>query len=81
MALSPTISPCDHSSSRSPRFVPQSSKQHRKSRALVLVSAINSQFTANSSTRDRTILIPSPLRATGSNPSGKAGPSLETDSA
>jgi hypothetical protein len=41
------MSPCDHSSSRSPRFVPESSKQHRKSRALVLVSAINSRFTAN----------------------------------
>ena len=33
------------------------------------------------STRDRTILIPSPLQAAGSNPSGKAGPSLATDSA
>jgi len=33
------------------------------------------------STKDRTILIPSPLQAAGSNPSGKTGPSLETDSA
>ena len=33
------------------------------------------------STKDRIILIPSPLQAAGSNPSGKAGPSLETDSA
>lgn len=33
------------------------------------------------STRERTILIPSPLPAAGSNPSGKSGPSLQTDSA
>ncbi len=31
-------------------------------------------------TRDRIILIPSPLPAVGSNASGKAGPSLATDS-
>jgi hypothetical protein len=33
------------------------------------------------STKDRIIIIPSPLQAAGSNPSGKTWPSLETDSA
>jgi hypothetical protein len=32
-------------------------------------------------TRDRIIFMPSPLQAAGSKPSGRAGPSLETDSA
>ena len=69
------ISPCHHSSSRN-----QENNTVNRAPWLLSPRPIRNSPPMRS-TKDRTILIPNPLRAAGSNPSGKAGPSLETDSA
>ena len=56
-------------------------KQHGESRALAVVASTEPQLTADLVCKRSNILMSSPLLTSGSNPSGKAGPSLETESA
>jgi len=58
----------------------QSGRQHGKSRTLVSIALTDPQLTADPFDH-RTILMPSPVQAAGSNPSDKTGPLLETDRA
>jgi hypothetical protein len=63
---------------RHSRICTQSGKLHRKSRALVVIASVNSQFTADPFDKRSNYPHSHPRAGGWVNPSGKLGPSLES---